>query len=109
LLRRASAIAGNGQPVNADVCPPLFSQDLFARLDRHIRASADGGTQIRLRECRRIVHTITDHGRELALSFGAAEYIGLVFGGTSAKTRSIPTCFATTSPVRRLSPVIITG
>ena len=30
-------------------------------------------------------------------------------GSTSAKTRSMPTCFATASAVRRLSPVIITG
>ena len=79
-------------------------QHEVAGLDHHVSPSADGDAEVGLGERGCIVHAIADHAGDLALGLGFPNTLALCSGSTSVKTRSMLTCFATTSAVLRLPP-----
>ena len=79
------------------------------RLDRHVGAGADRDPDVGLGERGRVVDPVARPSRRsLPSSCSRRTSSALSSGRTSARTRSIPTCRAIASAVRRLSPVIIT-
>jgi hypothetical protein len=87
-----------------------------AGFDRAIGAPADGDAKVRLLEkpARGAGPSLTPSPTIATNLLRASDWIRLTpaalsSGSTSARTRSMPTCFATTSAVRFLSPVVMTG
>ena len=75
---------------------------------RHIGAGADGDAEIGLRQRRRVVDAVANHGHDPAAAPGARpDLSAFCSGSTSASTWSMPTWRAMASAVARLSPVSI--